>query len=146
VTVVGGRRSPAGRGSPTCVCEHGPGVHPSTGPCHLHTQCGCRGWEPAPDHAITHECQRSDEDGAALWALTLFGHLSGDNRAQLGYPLQTRIQALRLSGEKWLADDLEFALAKRASQEAGALPIPEQRRPHPLELRRERAKNEGRGW
>lgn len=134
MTVVGGRRSPAGRGNRRCVCEHGPGVHPSTGPCSLYTLCGCRGWQAADEHTTGHSCQRSDDAEATVWMLSLLGHLSGDNRARIGgWPVWEIAQALRLMGKEWAAQDLEFAAARRARQESEALPIPTQRPPHPLE-------------
>lgn len=134
MTVVGGRRAPAARGNRMCACEHGPGVHPSTGPCSLYTQCGCRGFRPVEPHSDGHACQRSDDAEAASWALSLFGHLSGDNRALLGgWPVWEIAQALRLQGKEWAAQDLEFAAARRARAEAEGLPIPTQRPPHPLE-------------
>lgn len=142
MTVIGGRRSPTGRGNRRCVCEHGPGVHPAVGACSLFTQCGCRGWQPVDDHADMHACQRSDDAENALHMLSLLGHLSGDNRARIGYPLPAVIQALRLQGKEWAAQDLEFAAARRARLDAESLPIPTQRGPHPLEQRR--ARQEGR--
>lgn len=136
MSIVGGRRAPAGRGNRTCVCQHGPGVHPPSGPCELHTFCGCPGWAAADDPPIgDHRCQRSDDAEAAHRNLVLFGHLSGQSRALLGYSTTARIQAFRLSGDEWAAQDLEFALARRAHHDSKIVQVPSPRRPHPSEKR-----------
>lgn len=81
-----------------------------------------------------HYCARSDDAEAALRNLCLFGHLSGENRARMGWPVAVRIRALRLSGCHLHADLIAIDEAKHASHRAQTITIPAQRKPHPLEV------------
>ena len=93
-----------------------------------------------------HYCDRSDNAEAALRNLALFSHLSGENRARMGWPDSVRIAALRLCGEFLRADLLAMEGAKRSHQRAQTAEIPQQRKPHPLEeLRSRRTRGDRRG-
>lgn len=82
-----------------------------------------------------HGCQRSDDAEAAVRNLAMFGHLSGINRARLGFPTAWRIQALRLRGEYVSAALIADELARERMHEYRAVEIPHQRQPHPSERR-----------
>lgn len=83
-----------------------------------------------------HVCQSSEDREAEARNLAWFSHLSGENRARMGWPDSVRIFALRLSGEYLRADLLAMEGAKRSHHRAQTIEIPQQRKPHPLELHR----------
>jgi len=88
-----------------------------------------------------HYCDRSDAAEAALWNLAAFGHLSGENRARMGWPRSVRIRAHLLSGDDvtavQLADDHAMRLRALHPDRPTSV-IPQQRKPHPLEELRSR--------
>src|SRR5688500_11629944 len=90
---------------------------------------------------FAHFCDRSDAAEAALFNLALFGHLSGENRARMGWPRWVRIRAHLLSGDDvtavQLADDHAMRL-RALHPDRPTAEIPHQRRPHPLEELRSR--------
>ena len=93
-----------------------------------------------------HVCQNSEDREAEARNLAIFSHLSGENRARMGWPDSVRIFALRLSGEFLRADLLAMEGAKRSHQRARTVEIPQQRKPHPLEeLRSRRTRGDRRG-
>lgn len=81
-----------------------------------------------------HHCQRSDDLAAEFRNLCLFGHLSGANRARMGYPVSRRIQALRLQGREVAAQILTDETARQLMV-GPIVSIPAQRTPHPSEQR-----------
>lgn len=83
-----------------------------------------------------HFCQRSEDREAEARNLAWFSHLSGDNRARMGWPRHVRIRAYLLSGEDTVAMQLadDYAMRIRALHPDRPSPeIPHQR--EPLETR-----------
>lgn len=79
-----------------------------------------------------HYCGRSDAAEAALFNLAAFGHLSGENRARMGWPESVRIRAFTLSGDDVTAQrlaDVAAARMRRQRPEGSPVGIPEQRQP-----------------
>lgn len=86
--------------------------------------------------SFEHYCERSDAAEAALFNLAAFGHLSGENRARMGWPNRVRIRALHLLGEDVTAQLIadEFAVRRHLrNPDRPTVEIPQQRKPHPLE-------------
>lgn len=81
-----------------------------------------------------HYCQLSEDREAEARNLAWFSHLSGENRARMGWPVAVRIRALRLTGCHLHADLIAIDEAKHASHRAQTISIPAQRKPHPLEV------------
>lgn len=85
-----------------------------------------------------HACQRSEDDEAVIRNLAIFSHLSGENRARMGWPASVMIFALRLAGDVLHAELLAMEEARRSHHRARVVAIPHQRKPHPLESRKPR--------
>lgn len=87
--------------------------------------------------SFEHYCKRSDDAEAALRNLALFGHLSGENRARMGWPNSVRIRALLLSGENLAAQMLAEQLTPTVVSPLTAVSdrIPKQRTPPAIETR-----------
>ena len=79
--------------------------------------------------SFEHYCRRSDDAEAALRNLALFGHLSGENRARMGWPDSVRVRALLLSGEDSTAQRLADTYLLRLRRPSSAVEIPQQRKP-----------------
>jgi hypothetical protein len=89
--------------------------------------------------SFEHYCRRSDDAEAALRNLALFGHLSGENRARMGWPRSVRIRAYLLSGEDSVAMQLadDYAMRLRALRPDRPSPeIPHQREPFETRTRK----------
>lgn len=89
--------------------------------------------------SFEHYCERSDAAEAALFNLALFGHLSGENRARMGWPMSRRILAFQLSGENVTAQMIADEVAVRRHllhPDPPTAEIPHQRKPHPSEVLR----------
>lgn len=84
-----------------------------------------------------HFCQRSEDREAEARNLAWFSHLSGENRARMGWPRHVRIRAYLLSGEDTVAMQLadDYAMRIRALHpDRATVEIPHQRKPHPAEV------------
>lgn len=80
-----------------------------------------------------HSCQRSEDRESEARNLALFSHLSGENRARMGWPVAVTIRALHLSGQHLRAELVALEEARRAHHRAAVVEIPRQRKPHPLD-------------
>lgn len=72
-----------------------------------------------------HYCQQAEDREAEARNLAWFSHLSGDNRARMGWPIDRLILALQLSGETFKARLLTDELAHRLRERNPDRPIPE---------------------
>lgn len=76
-----------------------------------------------------HSCQRSEDAEAAARNLALFSHLSGENRARMGWPDSVRLRALMLTGEDVTAQRLADTYLDRLRRGPQRIEIPQQRKP-----------------
>lgn len=92
-----------------------------------------------------HYCDRSESAEAALFNLAAFGHLSGENRARMGWPKSVRIRALLLSGENVAAQMLAEQLTPTVVSPLTAVAdrIPQPRTPPPIETRPRKSRHWG---
>jgi hypothetical protein len=92
-----------------------------------------------------HSCQRAEDAEAVIRNLALFSHLSGENRAQMGWPVAVSVFAFRITGHPVQAELLALEEARREHRRAAVLEIPHQRKPHPLdELNARRTRSDNR--